>query len=158
MKESATQRKRGAPLVAPRIPLVKRLVRRDQVLVRKNRREPSRLFLIVHHHDGNHTQRLFAGMADGHFALQVLQEAVREMIQSTLAPGVLPVPRAAVGTDEFHLVLLRIAVQGRPPGAANTNRLRILPVHGSQPPRSTSSMDKMHNTITQVQFSVTPSI
>src|SRR6266576_2853166 len=82
----------------------------------------------------NHAQRLLAGMANGHFTLQVLQKTVREMVQRPLAPGILLVTRAAVRTDEFHLVLLRIAVQSSPPGAAYANRFCITPVHGSQPP------------------------
>src|SRR5262249_24277371 len=126
--------------------------------VRKNSRKPSRLFLIMHHHYRYHTQRLFARMANGHFTLQVLHEAVREMIQNALAPGVLLVPRTAVRTDEFHLALLRIAVHGRPTGAANANSFCVLPVHGVNLLGSTSSTVKMHNSVTRVQFFLTHSL
>src|SRR5215472_10359816 len=132
---SLARRKRsGAPTglrPASLFQLAKGSVRRDQVLVGKNGCEPSRLFMIVHHHNGNHAQRLLAGMADGHFTLQVLHKSVREMVQRSLAPGILLVPRAAVRTDEFHLVLLRIAVQSSPPGAAYANRFCVTPVHGT---------------------------
>src|SRR5215467_3157454 len=109
----------------------------------------------MHHHYRYNTERLFARMANRHFALQILHEAVCEMIQSALTPGVLLVPRTAVRTEEFHLVLLRIAVHGRPPGAANADCLRVMPVHGVNLLGSTSSMYKMRNSITQVQFYVT---
>ena len=69
-------------------------------------------------------------MALRHFALQVLQETIREMIERTLAPGIFLVPRAAVRTDKLHRVLLRIAVQSGPAGAAHTHSFQITPVHG----------------------------
>src|SRR5215471_8405257 len=112
----------------------------------------------MHHYNRYNTQRLFARMAYGHFTLQVLHEAVCEMIQSALAPGVLLVPRTAVRTEEFHLVLLRIAVHGRPPGAANAYSFCVVPVHGVNLLGSTSSIVKMHNRVAWVQFSVTHSL
>ena len=39
-----------------------------------------------------------------------------------------------MGTDEFDGVLLRIAVQSRPTGAANPESFGMLPVHGIGPP------------------------
>src|SRR6267143_3975889 len=81
------------------------LVRSYQVLIGKNSFESASLILIVQHHDGNDAQILLAGMALRDFALQVLQKTICEMIQRTLPPGVLFVPRAAVRTDEFHRVL-----------------------------------------------------
>ena len=73
-------------------------------------------------------------MALRHFALQILQKTIRETIQRTLAPGFLLVLRAAVRTDKFYCVLLRIAVQSGPAGAAHTNCFNITPVHGGYPP------------------------
>jgi hypothetical protein len=110
------------------------LVRSHQMLIGKNSFEAPSFILIVQHHDGNNAQVLLAGMALRHFALQVLQKTICETIQRTFAPGILLVPRAAVGTDEFHRVLLRIAVQGGPAGAAHTYCFGITPVHGGQPP------------------------
>jgi hypothetical protein len=69
-------------------------------------------------------------MALRHFALQVLQKAIGKMILRSLAPGIFLVPRAAVRTDEFHRVLLRIAVQSGPTRAAYTYGDHITPVHG----------------------------
>ena len=46
-----------------------------------------------------------------------------------LAPGIFLVPRTAVGTDEFHRVLLRIAVQCSPARAAHTYCDNITPFH-----------------------------
>src|SRR5260370_25947159 len=100
------------------------------MLIGKNCLDPPRLILIVQHDNRNNTKRLLACVAHRHFALQILQEAIRKMIQSALAPGVLLVPRAAVGTNEFNLVLLRIAVQSSPPRAAHTDSFRVSPVHG----------------------------
>src|SRR5690348_11503965 len=97
-------------------------------------------------------------MANGHFALQVLQKAVREMIQSALTAGILLVSRAAVRTDEFHLVLLRIAVQSSPSGAAHANGFRVMPVHGVSLLRSTSSTNQMHKGVMWIQVSVSQSI
>src|SRR5713101_10159127 len=97
-----------------------KLVRSHQVIVGKNGFEAASFILIVQHHDRNNAQVLFAGMALRDFALQILQETIREMIERTLAPGIFLVPRAAVWTDEFHRVLLRIAVQSGPAGAAHT--------------------------------------
>jgi hypothetical protein len=91
--------------------------------------------LIVQHHDGNYSQRLLAGMALRDFSLQILQEAIREMVKRSLAPGIFLVSRAAVRTDEFHRVLLRIAVQSGPAGAAHTYGFQITPVHWGRPPQ-----------------------
>ena len=87
--------------------------------------------LIVQQHDGYNAQLFFAGVAHGHFALQVLKKAVGKTIKSSLAPRVLLVASAAVGTDEFDGVLLRIAVQSRPTGAAHAYRFHVSPVHWS---------------------------
>src|ERR1700674_3966416 len=105
------------------------------MFIGKNSFEAASFILIVQHNDRNHAQGLFARMALRHFALQILQKTIREMIQRTLAPGIFLVPRAAVRTDEFHRVLLRIAVQSGPAGAAHTYGFGITPVHGGQPPR-----------------------
>src|SRR5882757_9611542 len=105
------------------------LARVHQLFIGKNSFEAASFILIVQHHDGNHAQVLFAGMALRHFALQVLQETIREMIERTLAPGIFLVPRAAVRTDELYRVLLRIAVQSGPAGAAHTHSFQITPVH-----------------------------
>src|SRR5271165_3632736 len=51
------------------------------------------------------------------------------MIQRALAAGVLLVARAAVRTEEFHLVLLRIAVQSSPTGAAHANGFHDSALH-----------------------------
>jgi hypothetical protein len=104
------------------------------MLVGENSFKAPHLILIVQHHDGNDSQRLLAGMALRDFALQILKKAIREMIKRALAPGIFLVPRAAVRTDEFHRVLLRIAVQSGPAGAAHTNSFEITPVHRGHPP------------------------
>jgi hypothetical protein len=98
------------------------LVRIHQVLfVGKNGFKAASFILIVQHHNGNNAQVLLAGVALCDFTLQVLQKTIRKMIKRTLAPGIFLVPRAAVRTDEFHRVQLRIAVQSSPAGAAHTN-------------------------------------
>src|SRR2546427_11235329 len=80
-------------------------------------------------------------MALRHFALQVLQKAIGKMVLRSLAPGILLVPRAAVRTDEFHRVLLRIAVQSGPARAAHSHRDYITPVHRDSPPRDPRPQD-----------------
>jgi hypothetical protein len=90
--------------------------------------------LIVKKNDGDDAQLTLAGMARRHFALQVLQKAVGKTVESSLAPCVLLVASAAVGTNKFDGVLLRIAVQSRPTGAANPESFGMLPVHGISPP------------------------
>src|SRR5439155_148655 len=85
----------------------------------KNSFKAPSFIVIVQHHDRNDAQILLASMALRDFALQVLQKAIREMIKRALAPGIFLVPRAAVRTDKFHHVLLRIAVQSSPAGAAH---------------------------------------
>jgi hypothetical protein len=135
-KEKGRSDSFGAPFFLGKREDEKQLVRSHQLFIGKNSFEPPRFILIVQHHDRNHTQRLFAGMALRHFALQILQKTIREMVQRTLAPGILLVPRAAVRTDEFHRVLLRIAVQSSPARAAHTYRYYyITPVHGDCPPQ-----------------------
>src|SRR5947209_9589593 len=71
------------------------------------------------------------------------------MIFRTLPPGVLVIWGAAVGTDKFYCVLLRIAVQSSPASAANSNCFNALTAHwltllgcaaGKGPRGSTSSL------------------
>src|SRR5258707_5190229 len=90
------------------------LVRTHQLLIGKYSFEAASFILIVQHYDRHHAQILFARVALRHFSLQVLQESIREMIQSAFAPGVFLVARSTVRTDEFHRVLLRISVQTSP--------------------------------------------
>ena len=99
-------------------------------IVREDRFKSPRFLLIVQHNNRYYTEPLFAGMALRDFALQILQETVNEMIVSPLAPGIFLIPRAAVRTGKFNFVLLRIAVQSCPAGAAHTNRFCIAPFHG----------------------------
>jgi hypothetical protein len=99
-------------------------------LVRKHCFEPARFVLIVQHYYRYDSQGLSARPAVGHFALQILQKSVRKMILRPLAPGIFLAPCAAVGTDILDPILLRIAVQSRPTGAAHTDYLRVLPFHG----------------------------
>src|SRR5215467_1908211 len=77
----------------------------------------------------HHAQILLAGVAWGHFALQILQEAVGKSVESAFAPGVLVVALPAVGTEKLDGVLLRIAVQSGPTGAAHPESFGILPFH-----------------------------
>jgi hypothetical protein len=91
--------------------------------------ESPRLILIVQHYYRHYAQLLIASAAIRHFALQVLQKTVRKMILRPLAAGILLSPFAAVGTDIFDPVLLRIAVQSRPTGAAHADYFRISPFH-----------------------------
>src|SRR5882724_6007218 len=131
MKRGArTQQRR--PVLALR--LGRRSVRIYELFFRKNSFESPRFILIVQHHDRHDPQPLFAGMTLRHFALQILQKAIREMILRALAPGIFLVPRTAVGTDEFYRVLLRIAVQSSPTRAAHTYRDYITPLHRVCPP------------------------
>jgi hypothetical protein len=76
------KQKAGHKSFAPRscFGLEKCSVRIHQLLIGKNGFKPPRFVLIVKHHNGNHAQRSFAGMALRDFALQILQEAIREMI------------------------------------------------------------------------------
>jgi len=60
---------------------------------------------------------------------------VRVDATTEIAPGIFLVPRAAVRTDEFHRVLLRIAVQSSPTRAAHTYRDYVTPVHRDCPPQ-----------------------
>jgi hypothetical protein len=68
------------------------------------------------------------------FTLQILQEAVREMILRAFAARILLVRRATVQTSELHDVLLRIAIQSGPSRAAHTNCFDM-PIHGNPPRR-----------------------
>src|SRR6266404_3049468 len=86
--------------------------------------------LIVQHDNGHYAQGLAAGAAVGDFALQILQKAVCKMILRPLAAGILLSPFAAVGTDVLDGVLLRIAVQSGPAGAAHADHFRVSPFHG----------------------------
>ncbi len=135
VEENKTRRPNS--VVAPRFcfALGKKLVRIHKLFFGKNSFESPRFILIVQHHDRHDSQPLFAGMALRHFALQILQKAIREMILRSLAPGIFLVPRAAVRTDEFHRVLLRIAVQSSPARAAHTYRDYITPFHRVCPPQ-----------------------
>jgi hypothetical protein len=96
---------------------------------REDRFESPRFVLIVQHYYGHHAQGLAASAAICYLALQILQKSVREMILRPLAPGILLTPFAAVRTDELDPVLLRIAVQSRPTGAAHADNFRVLPFH-----------------------------
>src|SRR5580765_6159965 len=78
----------------------------------------------------NHAQIFLAGVALRHFSLQVLHEAVCKSVKSALAASIFLVTVAAVRTDEFNGVLLRIAVQSRPASAAHPDRFGIMPFHG----------------------------
>jgi hypothetical protein len=97
--------------------------------VGKDGLETARFVLIVQKHDGYDAQRLATRTALRCFALQVLQEAIGEMILGPLAPGIFLASSAAVGTKKFHPILLRIAVQSRPAGAAHAYSFNIAPVH-----------------------------
>src|SRR5260370_38459654 len=83
------------------------LARTHQVFIGKNSFKAACFILVVQHHDRNDAQVLLAGMALRHFALHVLQEAIREMIQPTPAPGILLVSAAAVRPDELNASVLR---------------------------------------------------
>jgi hypothetical protein len=72
---------------------------------------------------------LAASTAIRYLTLQILQKTIREMILRPLATGILLAPFAAVRTDELDPVLLRIAVQSRPTGAAHADNFRVLPFH-----------------------------
>jgi hypothetical protein len=121
----------GAPIVSLE---GERLTRNERKIFGKDGGESALFVLIVKKHDGNDTQLPFAGMARRHFALQVLEKTVGKTIESSFAPCVLLVASAAVGTNEFDGVLLRIAVQSRPTGATNPQSFGMLPVHWIGPP------------------------
>jgi len=132
------KRKRGVCKQARPVSILlceRNLARIHQLIIGKNSFKAASFILIVQHHDRNHAQVLFARMALRHFSLQILQKTIRKMIERALAPGILFVPRAAVRTDEFHRVLLRIAVQSSPAGAAHTYSFEIVPVHRGFPPK-----------------------
>jgi hypothetical protein len=107
----------------------KELLRRGNQLIGEDSSETPGFLLIVQHHNGNDAQIFFAGVALRDFALQVLQKTVGEAIESALAAGIFLVALAAVGTDELNFVLLRIAVQGSPSGAAHPDGFGIMPFH-----------------------------
>jgi hypothetical protein len=106
-----------------------RLARYGRELISEHSFKPLLLVLIVQHDDWNHAHRALAVPADGHFALQILQEAVREAVQRPLAPCVLCSHRPAMRAGEFNDIFLWIAVQRGPPGVANSERLSRLTVH-----------------------------
>src|ERR1043166_4984297 len=106
------------------------LVRGAKQLIRKYRLKSPRFILIMQHHNGYHAHRLPARPAVGNLALQVLQKPIRKMILRALTPGIFLASRAAVRTDVLDLVLLLIAVQSRPAGAAHAQHLRVSPFHG----------------------------
>src|SRR5271170_4213603 len=103
-------------------------------LIGKHRFKAARLTLIVQKNHGHHAHGLLARVAQRYLALEILQKTVSKMIERALAPGVLLIPGAAVRTDEFHLVLLRIAVQSGPTRAAYANYFNSSPLHGIYPP------------------------
>jgi hypothetical protein len=105
------------------------LLRSGDELVSEDSGETPRFVLIVQHHNGNHAEIFFAGVALRDFALQILQKTVGKAIESALAAGIFLVALAAVGTDELDFVLLRIAVQGSPSGAAHPDGFGIMPFH-----------------------------
>jgi hypothetical protein len=102
---------------------------RDFELVLKDRFESPGFVLIVQHYYWHHTQGLPASAAIRYLALQILQKTIREMILRPLTTGILLSPLPAVGTDVFDPVLLGIAVQSRPTGAAHAHNFRVLPFH-----------------------------
>src|SRR5260370_25811754 len=104
----------------------------DLQLVGEDGLEAPGFVLVVQHYDGDYAQRLAARAAVGHFALHVLQKAIGKMILRALAAGILPATSAAVRTDVLDAVLLRIAVQSGPAGAAHANNFRVLPFHGNR--------------------------
>jgi hypothetical protein len=102
---------------------------RNLKFVRKDCFESPRFVLIVQHYYRHYAQGLSASAAIRHLALQILQKTIRKMILRPLAPGILLAPFAAVRTDVLDPVLLRIAVQSRPTGAAYADNFRVLPFH-----------------------------
>jgi len=86
------------------------IFRGSRQFVREDSFKSPLFVLVVQQHHRNYSQRSLAGMALRHFSLQILQKAVRKMIQSPLASGIFLVPCTAIRTHKFHLVLLRIAV------------------------------------------------
>jgi hypothetical protein len=96
---------------------------------REDRFESPSFVSIVQHYYGHHAQGLAASTAIRYLTLQILQKTIREMILRPLATGILLAPFAAVRTDELDPVLLRIAVQSRPTGAAHADNFRVLPFH-----------------------------
>jgi hypothetical protein len=105
------------------------LARSGKHIVCENGSEPPCLILIMQQHDGNDAEILFAAVALRYFALQILQEAVSETIKSALAASSFLIPLPAVGTKKFDGVLLRIAVQSCPAGAAHPDGFGIMPFH-----------------------------
>jgi hypothetical protein len=102
---------------------------RNVQLFREDRFESPGFVLIVQHYYWHHAQGLSASAAIRYLTLQVLQKTIREMILRPLATGILLAPFAAVRTDKLDPVLLRIAVQSRPTGAAYADSFRVLPFH-----------------------------
>jgi hypothetical protein len=102
-------------------------------LIGKHRFEAARLTLIVQKHHGHHAHGLPARVALRYLALEILQKTVSKMRKRALAPGVLLVPGAAVRTDEFHLILLRIAVQSGPTRAPYANSFNGSALHRIYP-------------------------
>ncbi len=102
---------------------------RDVQLIGEDRFESTSFVLIVQHYYRHDAQGLPASAAICYLALQVLQKTIREMILRPLATGILLSPFPAVGTDELDPVLLGIAVQSRPTGAAYADNFRVMPFH-----------------------------
>jgi len=112
-------------------------------LIREHRFKAASLALVMQEDNRDHTNLLLARMTLSYLALQILQKTIGEMIERAFTAGILLVARAAVGTNEFHLVLLRIAVQSGPTRAAHANCLYNSALHGCTPLSSTSMEHEM---------------
>jgi hypothetical protein len=104
------------------------LVRSDQ-LGREYSFKAPLLILIVKHDHGHDPQRVLARAAGGHLTLQVLQEAVSEVVLRAGATSGLGAPLAAVWAEELYHVFLRVAVERGPAGVAHSHRFLIMSVH-----------------------------
>ena len=111
--------------------------RRDRVgclrLIRKYGFKAAGLALVMQEDHGDDPNGLLARMTLRNLALQILQKTVREMIKRTLAAGIFLIARAAVRTNEFNLVLLRIAVQSGPTRAAHAYSFNNSALHRIYP-------------------------
>jgi hypothetical protein len=107
----------------------------ESEIVRENRSKAALFILIVQEYNRDNTKLLFARMAKRYFALQILQETIGKAVKSALAASIFLVARAAVWTDKFNGVLLRIAVQSSPAGAAHAQSFGIVPFHEIGPPK-----------------------
>jgi hypothetical protein len=96
----------------------------------EDRSEAPGFILIVKQDNRNYAKITLARVALRDFTLQILHEAVREVILSALAASIFLIAVAAVRTMKFYRVQLRIAVQSCPAGAAHPDSLGIMPFHG----------------------------